>query len=199
MQTRGNRPTLGGMLLQHLIVFLICVVFPGVVTMMAPATWLTFERGEEVVSCKTRTCMFFVVPFKVQHVDQVTGISDRERAGRTKQQREFGRTTQKTVHVDGEGFLEIHGVGDQLIEVSVSPASLENVVGKANDFLRSTKEGSTTLFAIANWKFGALMGGILTLFTVLYVIGYTLGFLKWILTGLKRATSSSTSVGVAKQ
>ena len=143
--------------------------------------------------------MFFVVPFKVQHENQVTGISDRERAGRTKQQREFGRTTKKTVHVDGEGFLEIHGVGDQLIEVSVSPASLGNVVGKANDFLSSTKEGSTTLFAIANWKFGALMGGILTSFTVLYVVGYTLGFLKWILTGLIKATASYTSAGVAKQ
>ena len=199
MQSYGNRPSLGGMLLQHLIVFLICVVFPGGVTLMAPATWLTFQRDVAGVSCRTRTCMFFVVPFKVQHVDQVTGISDRERSGRTERQREFGRTTQKTVRVDGEGVLEIHGVGDQLIEVSVSPASLENVVDKAKDFLSSTKVGSTTLFAIANWKFGALMGGILTSFTVLYVIGYTLGFLKWILTGLKRATSSSTSVGVAKQ
>ena len=143
--------------------------------------------------------MFFVVPFKVQHVDQVTGISERERSGRTERERKYGRTTNKIVHVDGEGILQIHGVGDHLIEVSVSPASLENVVGKAKDFLGSNKEGSTTIFAIANWKFGALMGGILTSFTVLYVVGYTLGLLKWILTGLKRATSSYTSVGIAKQ
>ncbi len=125
MQTHGNRPTLGGMLLQHLIVFLICFVFPGVVTRMAPATWLTFERSGEAVHCTTRTCMFFVVPFKIQHVDQVTEISDRERAGTTKKEREFGRDTKKVVYADGEGFLQIHGVGDQLVEVSVSPASLK--------------------------------------------------------------------------
>ena len=103
MQSYGNRPTLGGMLLQHLIVFLICVVFPGVVTLMVPATWLTFERTEEVVSCKTRTCVYFVVPFKIQHVDQVTEIGHRERAGRTERQREFGRTTKKMFTLTAKG------------------------------------------------------------------------------------------------
>ena len=185
MQTYGNRPTLGGMLLQHVIVFLICIVFPGGVTLMAPATWLTFERSDEGVRCTTRTCAFFIVPFKIQIVDQVTEIPYQERAGRNEQKREFGRTTSKTVYVDGEGFLQIHGVGEQLAEVSVSPASLESVVDKSNYFLTSSKEKSTTIFAIANWKFGGLMGGILTLFTVLYVVGYTLGFAKWILAGVK--------------
>lgn len=192
MRTLGDRPTLGGLLLQHVIVFLICIVFPGGVTMMAPASWLTFERSGAVVRCTTRTCVFFVVPFKVQHIDQVTEISHKERAGRTERQREFGRTTTKVVHVDGEGFLQIHGVGDQLAEVNVSPASLANVVQKSNDFLWSTQEGSSTIFAIANWKFGALMGGVLTSFTVLYVVGYSLGFLKWIVTSLKRTLFSSS-------
>ncbi len=186
MQSNGNRPTFGGMVLQHVIVFLVCVAFPGGVTLMAPATWLTFKRIDERVSCTSRTCAFFIVPFKIQRVDQVLDVGHRERAGRTERQREFGRTTNKTVHVDGEGFLQIHGTGAQLVEVSVSPASLESVVGKAHHFLTSTKEKSTTIFALANWKFGGLMGGILTLFTLLYVVGYTLGFLKWILIALKR-------------
>ena len=191
MQAHRDRPTLGGMFVQHLIVFLICVVFPGGVTMMAPANWITFERREGSVRCTTRTCAFFVVPFRIQHVDQVREISHRKRAGRTERQREFGRTTNKDVHVDGEGFLQIYGVGDQLIEVNVSPASLENIVGKANKFLSSTTESSTTVFAIANWKFGALMGGVLTSFTVLYVVGYSVGFLKWIFTGVKRTLFGS--------
>ncbi len=191
MQTHGNRPTFGGLLLQHVIVFLICVVFPGGVTLMAPATWLTFERSQETVRCTARTCVFFVVPFKTQKIDQVTSIGNRERSGKTERERKYGRTTDKIVHVDGEGLLQIHGAVDQLVEVSVSPASLENVVKKSNDFLNSTQEGSSTLFAIANWKFGAIMGGILTSFTALYVVGYTLGALKWILTGLKRSGSIS--------
>ena len=60
-QTYENRLTFGGVLLQPVIVFLICVVFPGAVTFVAPATWLTFERRGEEVRCKTWTCMFFEV------------------------------------------------------------------------------------------------------------------------------------------
>ena len=182
-----KRPSLGEMLLQHAIVFLICVVFPGLVTWMAPATWLTFDRMEEGVRCKARTCAYFVVPFRTQHIDPVTEIGTRERVGKTERQRKFGRTTNETVQVDGEGFLQIHGVGDTLMEVQVSPASLENVVRKSNEFLNSTTDRTKTIFAIANWKFGGLMGGVLTLFTALYVVGYSLGFLKFVFTGLKRA------------
>ena len=185
MQTHGNRPTLGGILLQHVIVFLICVVFPGAVTLMLPTTWLTYQRSEEVVRCTARTCMFFVVPFKTQHVDHVIKTGQRELAGTTRRQREYGRETDKLVHTDGQGFLQIHGADDQLIEVSVSPASLKNVADKSHEFLTSTKESSMTIFAVANWKFGVLMGGVRTSFTVLYDVGDTLGFLKWIITGLK--------------
>jgi hypothetical protein len=176
LRTPRNRPKLGELLLQHLIVFLICVVFPGIVTLIIPATWIAFDRSEEGVRCKTRTCVFFVVPFKVQQLDHVTGIAQKVRSGRTEKQRKFGRTTGKTVEVQGEGVLQIQGDGDQMIEVSVSPASLDSVVSKSNDFLNSTKQGSTTIFAIANWKFGGLMGGILTSFTLLYVIEGSVGF-----------------------
>ena len=153
---------------------------------MAPATWLTFVRVGDGVGCTTRTCVFFVVPYKVQQIDQVIEIGHRERASQTVRKREFGRTTKKTVEVDGEGFLQIHGADEKLVEVSVSPVSLARVEAISNAFLKSN-EGSTTIFAIANWKFGGLMGGVLASFTVLYVVGYTLGLFKWIMTGLFKA------------
>jgi hypothetical protein len=193
MQFYGKRPSIGETLLQHIIVFLICVVFPGVTTFMAPATWLTFERSHEKVRCTTRTCVFFVVPFKTQAITEVTNVSERKLAGSTQRERRFGRTTDKTIHVDGEGFLKIHGVGDQVVEVNVSPASLEVVVAKCNRFLISTELGSTTIFAIANWKFGAIMGGILTSFTALYVVGYSIEAMKWLLARIKNVFVSSRS------
>lgn len=188
----GGRPTLGGMILQHVIVFLICIVFPGLVTLVAPASWVTLECKQEVVRCTTRTCVFFVVPFKVQHVDHVTEISERERAGGTKRERKLGRDTGKTIHVDGEGFLLIKGLDNQFAEVSVSPASLESIVRQAEDFVQSKQDGSKTLFAIANWKFGGLMGGVLTSFTALYVVGYTLGAIKWLISLPSKLIRGST-------
>jgi hypothetical protein len=187
----SRRPTIGGIVLQHLIVFLICVVFPGGVTWMAPATWVTFNRSEDIVSCTTRTCVYFVVPYRVQRLDHVESIEQHERTGGRKREKKLGRFTGKTIEVDGEGFLEIHGPQEQWIEVSVSPASLEAVAGKASDFLASADKKSTTLFAIANWKFGGLMGGILTALTALYVFGYTFGLVKWVFTRLKRSVVES--------
>lgn len=192
MQALGKRPSFGETLLQNVIVFLICVAFPGALTYMVPATWITFDRKGDKVQCTARTCVFFIVPYKTQRVDEVTGISDRQRAGQTKRQRKNGRDTGKNVHVDGEGFLQKHGGADQMVEVSVSPASLKNVETKVTDFLSSTNDGSKTIFAIANWKFGALMGGVLTSFTALYVVGYSLGFLKWIYTCFTRRLTSTT-------
>lgn len=174
----GSRPSVGETIVQHVIVFLICIVFPGLTTFFAPVSWVTFECNREVVGCTTRTCVFFVVPYKVQRVDKVLEISERERAGGTKRERKMGRDTGKTVHVDGEGFLQIKGVDNQFAEVSVSPASLKSVVEKAEDFLQMKQDGTMTLFTIANWKFGGLMGGILTSFSALYVVGYTLGAIK---------------------
>ncbi len=119
-----------------------------------------------------------MVPYKIQRVEGVREIGSRERAGGTERKRKHGRATNETVHVDGEGFLEIYGTGSQKIEVSVSPASLSSAVARSNDFLAKTQNGSETFFVIANWKFGAMMGGVLTSFTALYVVGYSLELLK---------------------
>jgi hypothetical protein len=180
LQSAKTRSTLSGFLLQHVIVFLICVAFPALVTSMAPATWITFERSGENVRCTTRTCVYFVVPLQTQQLNQVIEIGKFEQNGYSKRERIYRRTTGKKIHVDGQGFLQIYGNDDQQIEVQVSPVSLDGVISKSNAFLNSNTQASTTIFAIANWKFGALMGGILTSFTLLYVVGYTLGLLKFV-------------------
>ena len=191
MQTYPDRPTLGAMLLQHVIVFLICVVFPGLVTGLAPATWVSFDRIGATVAATTRTCLYFLVPYKIQHIEQVSSVSSRERADSSRRERKYGSSSGRVVHVDGEGFLQIHGNGAQLIEVGVSPVSLASVIAKSTEFLNSSQQGSSTFFVIANWKFGALMGGVLSTFTFLYVFGYAFGFFKWIYSRLKSAASRS--------
>ena len=170
----GSRPTFGELLLQHVIVFLICVVFPGAVTWNLPATWLNFTRSDEKVSCRASTCVFYVLPYRVERIDPVTKIDFREIASKTDTQREFGKSTNHTVVVEGKGYLKIHGIDEDMIEVQVSPANLKKVVQESNDFLNSPSAMSKTLFVIANWKFGGLMGGVLTMFTVLYVVGYSI-------------------------
>jgi hypothetical protein len=186
MSISAKKPTVGGLIGQHVIVFLICVVFPGAVTGLAPSTWISFVRKGESVDCTTRTCVFFVVPYSVKQVSNVTTIGSHERAGGTRKEMKNGRAKGKKINVDGEGFLEILGADSTKVEVNVSPASLESVVKACQDFLESREADSKTIFAIANWKFGAIMGGILTSFTVLYVVGYSMALLLGILKSLRR-------------
>lgn len=171
----------GEVALQHLIVFLICIVFPGLTTAVAPATWLTFERTTERLTCTARTCVYFIVPYKVQRVDQVVSIDHREREGEYHRVRKHGRDTNESVYSDGEGFLQILGENGQKAEVSVSPASLDSVLDKTTAILNTNTPGTRRLFVIANWKFGGLMGGVLTMFTALYVVGYSLELVRRVL------------------
>ncbi len=182
------------MFLQHFIVILICVVFPGATTMYFPATWISLERSGADVHCTTRTCVYFVVPFKTQRVEKVTEIKQHEKAGENKQQMKQGRTTGSYVHVDGQGFVEILGKEQQKAEVSVTPASLEKVVERLKHFLEANEETNTIIFAIANWKFGGIMGGVLTMFTLLFVVGYSASFVKLLFRFFKRLLQP-TSMG----
>ncbi len=175
----GKRPSAGEMLLQHLIVFAVCIVFPGLTTFFLPASWLFFTRTENGVECTARTCVYFVVPYNAQHIDRVQAIHSQETSASTRQIRKGGRATNDVVHVDGKGVLEIVGPDQKQIEVSVSPASLESAVEKCKNFLNDSSAKSTTVFVIANWKFGGIMGGVLTCFTALYVVSYSIAVISY--------------------
>ncbi len=190
MTSSRIRPTLGGLLLQHLIVFLICIVFPGLVTALAPASWIVLQRDGQAVQATMRTCVYFVVPFRVQTVDHVTAFHSREKASETRRERRYGRDTGNSVHVDGEGYLQVVGPEDSLAEVSVSPVSLPRVLDICTEFLDAQQPQSKRIFVISNWKFGGIMGGILTSFTALYVVGYSLTLAQYGLRWIQRFTTA---------
>jgi hypothetical protein len=165
----NSKVTLRGWLGQHAIAFFFCIVFPGFVTTIVPASWVVYERLGDRVSATARTCVFYVIPWKTQRIDQVTGIDDRFVEGHITTQRENGRTT--TGRTEDEAFLIIQGADEQSISVPVSPFSVESVVARSEEFLAQPATPRLRLFVIANWKFGMIMGGCLSLLTVLYVIG----------------------------
>ncbi len=182
----GRKPGLGEMVLQHVIVFSVCILFPAIVTYYFPASWLSYYRTDDAAHCTVRTCLFLVVPFQVRQVDDLQSIGFREISGHSERVRKNGSTTNDVVHVDGEGYLQLTGADGKMVEVSVSPASIQNVVDQANKFLNGSQPSSRISFVIANWKFGMLMGGVLSCFTFLYVFGYSVEFLKSIVRATRR-------------
>lgn len=159
---------------QQLLALGVCVGVPALVTAIAPVSWVTLERQEGRVKAVAQTCLLFVVPFKTATVDPVTGFGDRHVAGKVRRERRSG--PDRETKSEDEGFLVIEGPGPSA-EVSVSPVSLDGILDKANGFLEDSQAAELRLFVVANWKFSVLGGGLISLLTVLYVVGVTLGLL----------------------
>jgi hypothetical protein len=164
-KSRNLRGVLGG----HVIALVFCVLFPAFVTAVAPVSWIRFEHHGETVSAKTRTCLFFFVPYKSATFDSVVGVRDRfvrgsleERPGKTEKRRS-----------EDEGFLVIQGSdrhgNDQAVEIPVTPLDIKSVAQRADAFLADPQSTELRLFVVANWKFSVIAGGLVSLLTVLYV------------------------------
>lgn len=153
-----------------------CVGFPGLVTAMVPVSWLEFHRLDHRVDVETRTCAFFVVPYRTQQLAGVRSVSTAFRQGDLRHRRPGDN---KRGREESEGTVRLHGPlvnGEDgtSISVSVSPASYKSVEAQIQKFLADPQQQNLTLFTVANWKFGVLFAIPLCLLTVLFVVGWSI-------------------------
>lgn len=160
----------------YLIGFVGCVVVPGFVTAIAPVSTVKLERRGETVSAQINTNAFFIVPYRKDHLAQVTEADDRFHAG------EFTRKSHQRknegTYSEDESFLVLRGPAGT-IEASVSPVNVDDVLAKAQAFLKDPQASELRLFVVANWKFSVIAGGLVSLLTVLYVVGVTISVLQF--------------------
>jgi len=162
----------GVYLFTQALAFLALVGLPAFWTAFAPVSWITLERREETVSASVRTCLLFVVPYRQETLNPVTGFSDRI-VGGTYSSRRSGSNSPRTKSED-QGFLVIQNE-TQHIEVQVSPASIESVIERSEAFLSDPQAEQLKLFVVANWKFSVFGGGLLAVLPVLYFGALILG------------------------
>lgn len=191
----GKKPTLLGQIGAQSIAFFFCVVFPGFLTAVAPSSWVKFQRNGNRVTARAQICVFFVVPYKTLTVDPVIGIGDRFHAGSETRERRSGQRDRVTKAED-EGFLVIQGE-DQVAEVPVTPFNLKSVVQRSEEFLKDSQSTELKMFVVANWKFSVLFGGLMSLFTVLYVVGVVCWFFVTIYKGLRGMLRFATGADLA--
>jgi hypothetical protein len=183
MATTSKKTTWRDLLFGHVIAFVGCVLFPGFVTAVAPVSWVKFERTGERVTARAQVCLFFVVPYKTITVDPVEGIGDRFIAGTETRQQRSGQRDRITKSED-EAFLVIHGP-DKTAEVPVTPHDIKSVTERTDAFLQDPQATELKLFVVANWKFSVIGGGLVSLLTVLYVVGVACSIFAAIFRGLR--------------
>ncbi|MFO0922577.1 MAG: hypothetical protein U0905_08850 [Pirellulales bacterium] len=180
------KPTLGTFLLG----FVACVVVPGLVTAIAPVSYLTMERTQEEggsIRAEARQCMFFIVPFRTQKLDSIAEVNDHVIAARSKTAEERRRTRTGRGTIEGEGTLILVDDDERAIHIPVSPASIATVKKKVDGFIHDPNQPKLSLFLVANWKFSLIGGGLVTLLTILFVVGWSIqlvvGFFKMVTRG----------------
>ncbi len=171
--------SLSGKIISQIIGFVFCIGMPAAVTAIAPVSWIKFQRQGDRVTAEAKTCLLFVIPYKTARIDPVLGFGDRTNNGTLTRSRRSGGSDHY-VRSEAEGFLAIQGK-DDAVEIPVTPYNLKSVLEKSEAFLKDPKSTDLRLFVVANWKFSVIAGGLVSLFTVLYVVGVVLSIGKLIL------------------
>ena len=163
----------GDAVFTHCLGFLFCVLFPAFVTAIAPVSWMQFQRQDETVTADVRICTLFVVPYQIRTIDPVVGIGDQFIAGKETPR----RGNQGGGRTEDEAYLLIHGT-DQPLRVPVSPVNIRSVTERAQAFLTDSQAPELRMTVVANWKFSVFAGGLVSLLTVLYVVGVGLSIVQ---------------------
>lgn len=155
--------------------FVGCVVFPALVTAIAPVSYVRFEKQGDNVSVTSKQCLLFCVPYLVQKATGVHTVGNKVIAARklNADERRRRRDDGRNVTVEGEGTLILTGE-DGEVKVTVSPASIKTATERAEAFVKAPTEEGLSMFLVANWKFSILFGGFVSLLTPLWVVGFVL-------------------------
>lgn len=163
---KGPPRTWLGFARDQFLVFLFLVAFPGFVTAVAPVSWIRLERHGDQTFAVVHRCMFFVVPYRTDELEHVIGVDDQFVQGETRRD----AVHQRNESTEDQAYLVLHG-RDGSVRVEVSPVSIEGVRQRAKDFLADPQATVLHMTVVANWKFSVIVGGFVSLLTVLYLVG----------------------------
>lgn len=188
-----KRAGIGQLIGSHLLGVVFCLLFPALVTGIAPVSWIEFHRQGGQVAAHVDICTLFFIPYRSVTIDPVIGIDNRFIAGHvTPRDHHHDRATRS----EDEAYLIIHGANEQSINVPVSPVNIQQVKERVENFRTQSQDEELKLFVVANWKFSIIAGGLVSLLTVLYALGMVLAFyrLLWRLSGFSPSADPTLKI-----
>lgn len=171
-------------IITQLIAIVVFVGVPAVITLLAPVTWIKCETQPTGVSATASQCLFFIIPFSTQTVFPAVEVKEDVHHGRHHQTDAERRRREHGAKAEDQGMLIISGPQTE-VKVSCSPVSLPEAAAQIRTFLKEPTQTPLRLTVVANWKISVIIGGIATCFTLLYIVGATLGICAWLLRNVK--------------
>ncbi|GAK52800.1 hypothetical protein U14_04057 [Candidatus Moduliflexus flocculans] len=152
--------------------FIVCVLLPAFVTIIAPITRVSLSYDGSVVSVSARWFVYCLLPYRVTRLAPVTGISSEFTAGQIERNRSRQVRTEDTAAL-------IFSNQEQEMVIPISPINKNSALKKVEAFLAAPDSAGLRFWTIANWKFSLLMGGALSLLAGLYFVGIGMTIVKF--------------------
>ncbi|MCB9082465.1 MAG: hypothetical protein H6555_12225 [Lewinellaceae bacterium] len=172
MTKPNKQPSLGRKIGQHGMSFFFCVILPAFITGIAPISTVQLTRTTMGVQACVSNNIFFVIPVRQRTIDPVVAVGDKYIGGQ--------KGSARLTRAEDEGYLLIEGQY-RVERVPVSPVNLRNLQTRADDFLQNEQLPSLKLWCVANWKFSVLAGGLVSLLTLLYLVGISISVARWVI------------------
>jgi hypothetical protein len=150
--------------------FLILVVIPGAFTAVLPRMTVEMQRDASGVSVQTCTHALLFVPYYCQHEQAVTRVvlelHKGERVPYNPQLREGMNQAHRRGQTADNAVIYFFGSGEGA-SVMIAPERMDDVQAQAQTFIDS-KVGNTLSFSFFAHSAGLYVGGLLSLFALLF-------------------------------
>jgi len=144
--------------------FIVCVLLPAFVTIIAPITRVTLSYDGKTVSASARWFVYCLIPYRVTRIANVTDISSEFTAGKIEQRRSRQVRTEDTASL-------IFSNQEENMVIPISPINNDSALKRVEAFLAAPHAEGLRFWAVANWKFSLIFGGALSLLAWLYFVG----------------------------
>jgi hypothetical protein len=159
----------------QIVGFIVCVLLPAFVTIIAPITRVTLSYDGNSISVSARWFVYCLIPYRITRLTQVTSITSDFTAGRIERS---SRSPNRRIRTENTAAL-IFSSAEEDMMIPISPVNMESARKKIEAFLAAPNPEGLRFWAVANWKFSLLMGGALSLLAGLYFVGIGMAIVKF--------------------
>ena len=179
-EAEAKKPaSFGEMLFGQFVLLIFCVGLPAIFTATSPLSVVRLTRENGIVSADVSKRLLFLLPYSHTTIQKVASIGDQFVSGSTSHGG-TGSSGSRSVQSEDSAYLTIEGSTGS-VKVEVSPVNIDSVLKKTESFVADPSQPSLRLITIANWKFGVFAGGILSLFTLLWIYVEVAMLVRWIM------------------
>jgi hypothetical protein len=182
MRSKNQVNSVTSMVTTQAIAIFAFVFMPGLITYVVPRTTIQLRRVNDHASAVITKHILLVVPIQTTTIESLMGVESRVTAEKTRRRltredRQRGRSLGTTF---ADGSVLLWGNGHK-VQIQSNPDDAPVQAQRIQGFIDDPAAEPMMILATAPWTLTYLLGGILTGFTVLYVVGSFLAITRFLL------------------